>query len=64
MDLSRMTPEERAKIDMCTCGHSRAEHTDLTIADDGGGACRECVLTRDSCGRFTWSHFDTPKEDE
>lgn len=57
MDLRNMEPEERAKIDMCKCGHSRADHGEF------GGACRKCALPN-ICSRFTWSHFDEPPEEE
>lgn len=54
MDLSKMSERERAKIDMCKCGHSRAEHAAF------GGVCKKC---RD-CLQFTWSHFARNKEVE
>ncbi len=55
-DLSKVTQEERAKVDMCECGHSRAEHHGSPMV---GGPCSKCRPSGyPVCTRFTWSHFD------
>lgn len=55
-----LSAAELRTIDICGCGHSRADHEDLFVAFDCSGACLKC----NDCprGKFTWDHFDPVPE--